>query len=245
MLAIFQKEIRSFFSSLTGYLVIGLFLVITGLFLFVFNGGYNILDSGFADLSPLFQLAPWIFIFLIPAICMRMFSDERRMGTIELLLTKPVSLQKMIFGKYLGSLVLVILAIIPTLIYLYTISALGNPAGNFDLGATLGSYIGLLFLGGCYCAVGIFSSSLTSNQIVAFLIGVMLCFISFYAFEALAETGIAGNSSYVLEYFGINFHYQSISRGVIDTRDIVYFLSFIFLFLKLTEINISRNKIRR
>lgn len=245
MLAIFQKEIRSFFSSLTGYLVIGLFLLITGLFLFVFSGGYNILDSGFASLDPLFQLAPWIFIFLIPAICMRLFADERRMGTLELLLTKPISLSKLVFGKYLASLALVALAIIPTLVYLYTISVLGRPVGNFDLGATLGSYLGLLFLAGCYCAIGIFSSSFTSNQIVAFLLAVLLCFVSFYAFEALSETGITGEKSYILEYFGINFHYESISRGVIDTRDIIYFLSVIFLFLKLTEQNISRNKIRR
>ena len=245
MLAILNKEIQSFFSSLTGYLVIGLFLVACGLFLFVFTGSYNILDSGFADLKSFFNLAPWIFIFLIPAISMKSFADEKRMGTMELLLTKPISLWKLILGKYLGILFLVILAIAPTLLYIFTISELGRPVGNFDVGATIGSYLGLIFLGACYAAIGIFSSSLSSNQIVSFLLGVFLCFISYFAFEALSQTNIFGNSSYILESFGISFHYKSISRGVIDTRDIIYFLSLIFLFLKLTEIKLSGNKTRR
>ena len=245
MLAILNKEIQSFFSSLTGYLVIGLFLVACGLFLFVFTGSYNILDSGFADLKSFFNLAPWIFIFLIPAISMKSFADEKRMGTMELLLTKPISLWKLILGKYLGILFLVILAIAPTLLYIFTISELGRPVGNFDFGATIGSYLGLIFLGACYAAIGIFSSSLSSNQIVSFLLGVFLCFISYFAFEALSQTNILGNSSYILESFGISFHYKSISRGVIDTRDIIYFLSLIFLFLKLTEIKLSGNKTRR
>lgn len=245
MLAILQKEIRSFFASLTGYLVIGLFLIACGFFLFVFSGGFNILDSGFADLKPLFSLAPWIFLFLIPAISMRSIADEKRMGTMELLLTKPIGIWKLILGKYLGVLVLVILAIAPTLLYVFTISELGNPPGNFDIGATLGSYIGLIFLGGCYAAIGIFASSLSSNQIIGFLLAVFLCFINFYAFEAISQTSILGSSGYLIEYFGINFHYKSISRGVIDTRDLIYFLSLIFLFLKLTELNLSSNRNRR
>ena len=245
MLAILNKEIQSFFSSLTGYLVIGLFLVACGFFLFVFSGGYNILDSGFADLKPFFNLAPWIFLFLIPAISMKSFADEKRMGTMEILLTRPIGLWKLISGKYLGVLLLVILAIIPTFLYVLSISQLGRPAGNFDVGATIGSYIGLIFLGGCYSAMGIFASSLSSNQIVSFLLGVFLCFICYYAFEGLAETNIFGSSSYILESFGISFHYKSISRGVVDTRDIVYFLSVIFLYLKLTEINLSGTRNRR
>ncbi len=245
MLAILNKEIQSFFSSLTGYLVIGIFLVACGFFLFIFSGGYNILDSGFADLKPFFNLAPWIFLFLIPAIAMKSFADEKRMGTMEILLTKPIGLWKLITGKYLGILVLVILAIIPTLLYVLTISQLGRPAGNFDVGATIGSYLGLIFLGGCYAAIGIFASSLSSNQIVSFLLGVFLCFLSYYAFEGLSQTNIFGNFSYIMESFGISFHYKSISRGVLDTRDIIYFLSLIFLFLKLTEINLSATRNRR
>lgn len=245
MLAILNKEIRSFFSSLTGYLVIGLFLIACGLFLFVFNGSYNILDSGFADLKGFFNLAPWIFVFLIPAISMKSFADEKRMGTLEILLTKPVSLKKLIIGKYLGILFLIILAIIPTLLYVLTISELGRPTGNFDVGATLGSYLGLLFLGACYASIGIFASSLSSNQVISFLLGVFLCFFCYFAFEGLSEVGISGSSGYFLESMGISFHYQSISRGVIDTRDIVYFISLIFLFLKLTEINLSATKSRK
>ncbi len=245
MLAILNKEIRSFFSSLTGYLVIGLFLIACGFFLFVFSGGFNILDSGFADLKPFFSLAPWIFLFLIPAISMKSFADEKRMGTMEILLTKPIGIWKLIAGKYLGVLVLILLAIIPTLLYVLTISQLGRPVGNFDVGATIGSYFGLLFLGGCYAAIGIFASSLSSNQVVAFLLAVFLCFIGYYAFEGLSQTNIFGTSGYIVESLGISFHYKSISRGVLDTRDLIYFISFILLFLKLTEINLSGTKNRR
>ena len=145
----------------------------------------------------------------------------------------------------MGILLLVILAIVPTLLYVLTINQLGRPVGNFDVGATIGSYIGLIFLGGCYAAIGIFASSLSSNQIISFLLGVFLCFICYYAFEGLSETNIFGSSSYILESFGISFHYKSISRGVVDTRDIIYFLSLIFLFLKLTEINLAATKNRR
>ncbi|MFV8224297.1 gliding motility-associated ABC transporter permease subunit GldF [Christiangramia aquimixticola] len=245
MLAILNKEIQSFFSGLTGYLVIGLFLLTCGLFLFVFDGSYNILDSGFADLKPFFSLAPWIFIFLIPAISMRTFADEIKMGTMELLLTKPIGLHKLVLGKYLGVLALIILAIIPSLLYIWTIGTLGRPEWNLDMGATIGSYLGLLFLGGCYAAIGIFASSLSSNQIVAFLLGVFLCFITYYGFEAFSQTNIFGNSGYILESFGISFHYQSISRGVLDSRDLIYFLSVIFLFLKLTEVKLSVSNTRR
>lgn len=238
MLAILNKEIQSFFSSPIGYLVIGLFLVACGLFLFVFPGEYNILDSGFADIGAFFNLAPWIFIFLIPAISMKSFAEENKQGTIELLLTRPIGFKQLILGKYFGALLLVILAIIPSLLYVYTIHNLGNPPGNFDAGATLGSYLGLIFLGGCYTAIGIFSSSLTQNQIVAFIIAVFLCFLSYFAFEGLSSASNSGGN-YGLEYLGISYHYQSISRGVIDSRDVIYFISFIFLFLKLTEFRLK------
>ena len=237
MLALFQKEIRSFFSSLTGYLVIGLFLLASSLFLFAFSGSYNILDSGFADLKPFFDLAPWIFIFLIPAISMRSFSEEIKMGTMEILLTRPIGNWNIVFGKYFGILMLIVLAILPCIIYVIAIDALGRPPGNFDSGATIGSFIGLFFLGGCYAAASLFASSLTSNQIIAFLIGAVLCFVAYFAFDGLAE--LIGSQGFILEYLGINYHYESISRGVMDTRDIVYFLSFISLFLALTKFRIS------
>lgn len=238
MLAILNKEIQSFFSSPIGYLVIGLFLIACGLFLFVFPGEYNILDGGFADIKAFFNLAPWIFIFLIPAISMKSFAEEKRQGTMELLLTRPIGFKQLVLGKYFGALVLVILAIIPSVLYVITIHQLGNPVGNFDVGATLGSYLGLIFLAGCYTSIGIFASSLTQNQIVAFIIAVFLCFLSYFAFEGLSSASISGGN-YGLEYLGISYHYQSISRGVIDSRDVIYFISFIFLFLKLTEIRLK------
>ncbi|MGM0934673.1 MAG: gliding motility-associated ABC transporter permease subunit GldF [Bacteroidota bacterium] len=241
MLAILNKEIQSFFSSPIGYMVIGLFLVACGLFLFVFPGEYNILDSGFADIKAFFNLAPWIFIFLIPAISMKSFAEEKRQGTMELLLTRPIGFGQLVLGKYFGALLLVILAIIPSFLYLITIHQLGNPVGNFDVGATLGSYLGLIFLAGCYTAIGIFSSSLTQNQIVAFILAVFLCFLSYFAFEELSSASISGGN-YGLEYLGISYHYQSISRGVIDSRDVIYFISFIFLFLKLTEIRLKNQQ---
>ena len=176
MLAILKKELNSFFASPIGYLVIMVYLLLNGLFLWVFEGDFNILHAGFADLNSYFFLAPWIFIFLIPAITMRSFSDEIHSGTIEILKTKPITTWQIIFGKYFGSLILVIIAIIPTLIYVYSIYNLGNPIGNLSFGTTLGSFIGLLFLVSAYTAIGIFSSTLSKNQIVCFLIGVFFCF---------------------------------------------------------------------
>ncbi len=240
MLAILNKEINSFFSSPIAYLVIGLFLVACGLFLFVFSGEYNILDNGFADLKPFFNLAPWIFIFLIPAITMKSFAEENRQGTLELLLTRPIGFSQLILGKFFGALLLAVLAILPSVLYVITIHQLGRPVGNFDVGATLGSYLGLILLAACYTAIGVFASALTKNQIVAFIVAVFLCFFTYFAFEGLS--GLTPGSSYGLEYLGISYHYQSISRGVVDTRDIIYFFSLIFLFLKLTEIRLKANQ---
>lgn len=239
MLAILNKEIQSFFSSPIGYLVIGIFLVVCGLFLFVFSGEYNILDNGFADIKPFFNLAPWIFTFLIPAISMKSFAEEKRQGTMELLFTKPIGFNRLILGKFLASFILVVLAILPSLLYILTIDKLGRPEGNFDLGATLGSYLGLLFLAGCYTAIGIFSSSLSGNQIVAFIIGVFLCFLCFFGFEGIADFPLFGNTSYGIEYLGLSYHYRSISRGVIDSRDVIYFVSIILLFLKATHVKLK------
>ncbi len=239
MLAILKKEIHSFFASPIGYLVITLFLLINGLFLWLFKGEFNIMDYGFADLSPFFLLAPWVLIFLIPAVCMRSFSDEKKQGTIELLLTKPISHIKIVLGKYFGALILIIIALIPTLLYVYTVHQLGNPIGNLDVGSTLGSYFGLLFLIMAYTAIGIFASTLSNNQIVAFIVAVFLCFLFYIGIEGIAEF----MSSTFIENLGMSSHYKSMSRGVLDSRDIIYFLSLSGFFLVLTKLGISNNKI--
>ena len=242
MKAILQKEINSFFSSPIGYLVIGLFLVGNGLFLWVFKGGYNILDSGFSDLGPFFELAPWIFLFLIPAITMKSFSEEYKQGTLELLLTRPITKWQLVLGKYFGSLLLILLALLPSLLYVLTIHELGMPEGNLDSGAIVGSYLGLVLLAGCYCSIGVFASSFTQNQIVAFILGVFLCFFLFFAFEALADLNTMRIGAFGMEDLGINSHYKSISRGVVDTRDIVFFLSFIIFFLSITKMIVDNKK---
>ena len=230
MLAILKKEITAFFASPIGYLVIAIFLLLNGLFLWFFKGEFNILDNGFSDLSPFFLLAPWILIFLISAVTMRSFSDEKKQGTLELLLTKPISPLKIVLGKYFGALALIVIALIPTLLYVYTIYQLGNPIGNLDTGSTLGSYFGLLFLIAAYTAIGIFTSSITNNQIVAFISAVFLCFFFYIGFEGVADFA----ASNYIEQLGMNAHYKSISRGVIDTRDIVYFISVILIFTLFT-----------
>lgn len=237
MKAIIKKEINSFFASPIGYLVIALFLVINGLFLWVFSGNYNILDSGFADLSAFFELAPWVLLFLIPAVTMRAFSDEKKMGTLELLLTKPISLKNIVLGKYFGAVALILLALIPTLLYVVTISKLGKPEGNWDAGSTIGSYFGLLFLVLAYTSIGIFSSTLSKNQIVTFIIAVFLCFSLYYGFEGLASVV---NLDFTLENLGMKSHFDSVSRGVLDTRDILYFLSVAAVFIGLTILKLRR-----
>ncbi|WP_353778359.1 gliding motility-associated ABC transporter permease subunit GldF [Winogradskyella sp. 3972H.M.0a.05] len=239
MLAILKKEINTFFASPIGYLVIAVFLVLNGLFLWVFKGNFNILDNGFADLSAFFLLAPWILIFLVPAVTMRSFSDEKKQGTLELLLTQPVSHLQIVLGKYFGALVLVLLALIPTLLYVYSIWQLGNPVGNLDVGSTIGSYLGLLFLITAYTAIGIFASTLSENQIVAFIIAVFICFFFYFGFEGIANYNLFGDTLY-LEQLGMDAHYNSMSRGVLDTRDVIYFLSISAFFIILTKLNIQK-----
>ncbi|MGB1309049.1 MAG: gliding motility-associated ABC transporter substrate-binding protein GldG [Oceanihabitans sp.] len=235
MFAILKKEINTFFASSIGYLVIAIFLLLNGLFLWVFKGEFNILDNGFADLSSFFLLAPWILIFLIPAVTMRSFADEKKQGTLELLLTKPISTLKITLGKYLGAFILIIIALLPTLLYVYTVHQLGNPIGNLDVGSILGSYFGLLFLVSAYTAIGVFASSITQNQIVAFIISVFSCFFFYIGFEGLADFA----SSSFLEQLGMNYHYKSMQRGVIDTRDVFYFLSVSIVFILLTVFSIN------
>ncbi len=234
MIAIFKREIQSFFTSPIGYLVIGLFLVLTGLFLWVFKGPFNIFEYGFADLGNFFLLAPWVFLFLIPAITMKSFSEEKKLGTLELLFIKPISLWETVLGKFLGSLCLALLAVLPTLLYVYTISQLGATIGNLDMGMVMGSYFGLLFLMANYTAIGLFASTLSENQIVAFIIGMVLCFIMLYGFDSLATILPNGPMVLLVEQIGMKTHFDSIARGVLDTRDIIYFTSLTLFFLYLT-----------
>lgn len=242
MYIIFIKEIRSFFSSLIGYMALGVFFLLLGLMTWVFPD-YSILEYGYASLDSFFELAPFVFLFLIPAVTMRAFAEEWQTGTYELLVTKPVSLAQIVGGKFLASWTLVVLALLPTILYWYTIHDLGSPAGNVDFGATLGSYLGLLLLGGVFVAIGLFSSALTANQIVAFLLGALLCFLLFWGFLFMSKVSIfVGKADDLIQQLGIDYHYLSISRGVIDSRDVLYFLSVIIAFLMLTGYVIQRKK---
>ena len=241
MKALLFREIKSFFGSPIGYLVIAIFLILNGLFLWIFDGEYNILNSGFADLSPFFTISPWILIFLIPAVTMRSFSDEMKQGTLELLLTKPLSIWQIVNGKFFGAMLLIVIAIVPTFIYVYVISSLGMPEGNIDMGSTLGSYFGLLFLISSYTAIGIFTSTLSDNQIVAFLLAVFLCFFFYFGFDGIA-TYLPSIENFISN-LGMNSHFKSMSRGVIDTRDLLYFVSITILFLSLTVFKLKSLKL--
>lgn len=242
MWALFKKEINGFFSSLTGYLVIGVFLLLNSLFMWIVPGQFNVIENGYATLDALFAIAPWVFLFLVPAITMRMFSEEKRSGTLDLLLTRPVSELQIILAKFLASWFLVLCSLIPTLIYFWSVSRLGSPPGNMDMGGTWGSYIGLLFLGGIYAAIGIFASSLTGNQIVAFILAVFLSFLMYLGFEFLSGMAQSGRMVFLISRLGISHHYNSISRGVIDSRDILYFAGVIFLFVVGTRTVLQSSK---
>ncbi len=241
MWVIFKKEIRSFLGSFIAYIVIGVFLLLTGLFLWMIKGN-NIFDLGVASLQVMFEVAPFILIFLVSAITMRSISEEKRLGTLEILTTKPIHDVQIIVGKFLASVTLIIIAIIPTLFYYYAIHQLASPIGNIDTGATMGSYIGLILLAACYASVGMFSSSLTDNQIVALITSMLLNFFFFGVLGMLGDISWLTNIGKSLEWFGLEFHYDSISRGVIDTRDVIYFLGFIFIFLGLTKIVFESRK---
>lgn len=240
MKALLLREIKSFFGSPIGYLVIAIFLLLNGLFLWVFEGDFNILNSGFADLTPFFTLSPWILIFLIPAVTMRSFSDEKKQGTIELLFTKPLSIWEIVNGKFFGAFLLIVIAIIPTLVYVAVVSSLGDSAGNIDMGSTIGSYFGLLFLIAGYTSIGIFTSTLSDNQIVAFIVAVFVCFIFYFGFDGIAS--FAGGLNNLVASLGMDYHFRSMSRGVLDTRDIIYFLSVTILFLSLTVYKLKSMK---
>jgi len=231
MKSLIYKELTHFFGSLTGVVVIGVYLLLNGLVLWILPGNFNLLDSGWANLDGLFVVSPWIFLFLIPAITMRMFSEEKRNGTLELLCTLPLKDWEIVGAKFAAAVVLVVLSILPTLLYFYSIHALGAPVGSIDHGGTWGSYLGLVFLGAAYAAIGIFASSLTDNPIVGFLLAALLSGLVYAGFDALG--GLAGNTQagLLLPEFGLSQHYTSVSRGVLDSRDLLYFLCLPALFL--------------
>ncbi len=234
MQAIYIKEIRSFLSSLIAYVVMLVFLLATGLFTWVLPD-YNVFDYGYANLDTLFSMAPWLFIFLISAITMRSFSEEKKNGTIEIITTKPVTDLQIILGKYFAGVTLVLFTLIPTFIYYYTIYQLGSPKGNLDSGAIWGSYLGLFFLSSCFVAVGIFASAISDNQIVSFISSMVLCFLFYSLFDLISDFKLMGSFDSIVSGLGINLHYQSISRGVIDSRDLLYFIGFDIVFIYATK----------
>jgi len=245
MITLLVKEIRSFLSSLIGYIAIGVFITGIGTFMWLVpteSAGSNVLENGFANLDPLFVLAPWVYLFLIPAITMRSFSEEKKTGTIELLLTRPLTELQIVLAKYFAGVLLVIVSLLPTLIYYYSVYQLGFPKGNLDSGAIWGSYIGLLFLGAGFVAVGTFASAISENQVIAFIMAFLMCFITYVGFDFLSASGIFGKYDAFVKALGMNAHYVSMSRGVIDTRDVLYFISIIALFNLLSKLVLESRK---
>ena len=241
MLAILKKEFNGFLNSLIAYIVITVFLVAIGMFMWVFPES-NVLDYGFADMQTLFNMAPWLFLFLIPAITMRTFAEEKREGTIELLLTKPITDLQLILGKYLAALLLALFALVPTLLYYYSVYELGSPQGNVDSAAVVGSYLGLIFLAGVFAAIGVFASSISDNQIISFVIAVFMCYIFYTGFDLIASIPFWGKYGYLVSQLGIAYHYSAISKGLIDSRDVLYFLTVITIMILSTKLVLSSRK---
>jgi ABC-2 type transport system permease protein len=235
MLQVLSKEFNGFLNSLIAYIVIGVFLTAIGLLMWVFPDT-AVLDYGYADMDTLFLLGPYVFIFLVPAITMRSFAEEKKAGTIELLLTKPLTDWDIILGKFLANFFLVIIALVPTLLYYYTVYLLGNPPGNIDTPGVIGSYIGIAFLAASFCAIGILASSITRNQIIAFILAAFLCFLSFLGFDSISSLNLWSSDPLFIKQLGILYHYDSMRKGLLDTRDIIYFLSIVFLMLSITKI---------
>ncbi len=246
MYALFLKEVRSFLSSLIGYISIGVFLVLLGLFLWVLpsdsTGGANIMDNAFANIDGLFIMAPFVYLVLIPAITMRSFSEEKKTGTLELLYTRPISDLQIVLAKYFAGLFLVFISLIPTLLYYYSVHQLGNPKGNIDTGGMWGSYIGLFMLGAGFVSIGIFASAISENQVISFILALLLCFVCYNGFDFIASSGWFGSKDWLVYKLGINNHYMSLSRGVVDTRDLIYFISLITVFVFLTRFVLERRK---
>ncbi|MBC7535507.1 MAG: ABC transporter permease subunit [Ferruginibacter sp.] len=239
MLSICKKELNQFFSNLTGYIAIILFLLINGIFLFMLQDS-SIFEYGYANLDKFFELAPWVLLFLIPAISMRSLSDEFRTGTFEILQTKPLTAWQIVVGKYSAILIIIIFVILPTLIYIITIKSL-SASGSIDGGGIAGSYLGLFLLSAVFAAISICCSCFTNNAVVAFLISAFVCLILYFGFNAISKLPVLqGSADYYVEMLGIDFHYRSISRGVADSRDLVYFISIIFLSLLITVKNLHK-----
>ncbi len=243
MIALLKKEINAFLNSLIGYFIMILFLLFVSLFMWVFPiSDMNVLEGGYATLDTLFFIAPWVFMFLIPAVTMRLFSEEKRTGTIEFLFTKPLSEWQIILAKFFAGFLLALLSILPTFIFYISVWKLGNPKGNIDTPGTIGSYLGLVFLSAGFSAIGVFASAITSNQIVSFILAAFLCFITYLGFEQLSYVEVFKSGAYFIKNLGISEHYISMSRGVIDTRDILYYLSLIYVFLFFTKITLDSRK---
>ena len=238
MIRVLAKEFNSFLNSLIAYVVIGVFLTGIGLLMWVFPET-SVLDYGYADMDTLFSLGPYVFIFLIPAITMRSFAEERKSGTMELLLTKPLTDWDIVLGKFLACFLLVLFALIPTIIYYFSIRALGNPAGNIDTPGVIGSYVGIALLAGVFCSVGIVASSITSNQIVAFILAAFLCFLVFSGFESISTLDVWSSNTLFIKQFGILYHYEALSKGLIDSRDVIYFVSVGALMLLISKTILS------
>jgi ABC-2 type transport system permease protein len=241
VISILFKEIAGFFTSWVAYIIMAAFMLVTGLFLWVFPES-SILDYGYAGLDSFFNIAPYLFIFLVPAITMRAIAEEKKEGTFELLATRPLSDWDILFGKFLACLAIVLLTLLPTLIYYFSIHQLGITNGNIDTGAVIGSYIGLVLLTSAFTSIGLFTSSLSNNQIISFTIAVFLCFFSFSGFDSISSIISLQQIGSFLTELGINQHYQSVSRGVLDTRDLIYFLSFTALFLFLSKTILGARK---
>lgn len=242
MWTLYKKELSGFFSSIVGYLAIVVFLVLIGLMLWVFNTPFNILDDGFSAMDGFFFIAPLMYLFLIPAITMRMFAEEKRGGTMEFLLTKPLSDTTIVCAKFLAGLTLVFISLLPTFVVYFTIFLLGDPVGNIDSGSVFGSYMGLLFLGGAFVGIGLFASAITNNQIVSFIVAVVLSVFMYLGFEGIYQTGILGKADLFVKSLGMRHHYESISRGVIDTRDLIYYLSVIAVTIMATRMVLRKNR---
>ncbi|CAN5190663.1 gliding motility-associated ABC transporter permease subunit GldF [soil metagenome] len=241
MLAIFRKEVNQFFSSPIAYIIMGVFLTALGLLLWVFPDT-SLLENGYADMGTFFNLTPYVMLFLVPAITMRAIADEVRSGTLEWLLTKPVSRWGVVVGKFLASWLLVVLTLLPTLLYYVTLYQLGAPAGNIDSAGVFGSYIGLILLSGVFVSVGLWASSLNDNQVVAFVLGVFFCFLLYAGLSALAGLSILGSVAYYLSSFALDEQYRALGRGVIDSRNVIYLFSLIILFLLLTANRLKASK---
>ncbi len=240
MRAVYLRELSSYFSSMIAYITVGLLLAVLGLVLWVFPD-FSLLQTPFASIDALFEIAPLIFIFLIPAFTMRTFAEEKQAATLEVLLTRPISAWHIVTGKYLATLSWLAIALLPTFIYVYSIYQLGSPPGNIDLGQIGASYFGLFLLGAVFCAIGVFASAQTSNQIVAFVMAVFFCFVLYYGFYFISRiASFTGNLDAIIESLGIDFHYHSISRGVIETRDLMYFICLIGLCLTWTWVTITK-----